>query len=47
MCLDVNVGDYVTFSDTCHKPAEQYLIIREADIMGKSNSPITAHVIYG
>ena len=46
MCLDVNVGDYVTFSDTCHKPAEQYLIIREADIMGKSNEPITAQVMY-
>ena len=47
MRLDVVVGDYVTFSDTCHKPAEEYLIIREADIMGKSDSPITAQVIYG
>ena len=46
MRLDVVVGDYVTFSDTCHKPAEEYLIIREADIMGKSDSPITAQVMY-
>ena len=47
MPLDVKVGDYVSFSDTCHKPCDDYLVIREADVMGKSNEPITAQVIYG
>ena len=45
--MDIKAGDYVTFSDTCHKPFEDYLVIREADVMGKSNSPITAQIIYG
>jgi len=47
MPLDVQIGDYVSFSDTCHKKYEDYLVIREADVMGKSNSPITAQVNYG
>jgi co-chaperonin GroES (HSP10) len=46
MPLDVIEGDFVSFSDTCHKSYDEYLVIREADIMGKSNEPITAQVVY-
>jgi co-chaperonin GroES (HSP10) len=37
---DVDVGEYVAFSDTCHRPCDDYLMIREGDIIGKSALPI-------
>lgn len=45
--LDVETGEYVAFSDTCHKPADEYLVIREGDVMAKSDIPFTdCQVIY-
>ena len=43
---DVRIGDYVAFSDTCHRPVDDYIVIREADIIGKSAEPIDAQVVY-
>ncbi len=41
---DVEIGDYVAFSDTCHRPLKdedkEYLVIREGDVIGKSKQPI-------
>jgi co-chaperonin GroES (HSP10) len=37
---EVTAGEYVAFSDTCHRPIDDYFVIREGDIIGKSAKPI-------
>jgi co-chaperonin GroES (HSP10) len=39
---EVGIGDYVAFSDTCHRPfgEKDYIVIREQDIVGISKQPI-------
>ena len=39
----VNIGDYVAFSDSCHRPAgvEDLIVIRSDDVMLVSDEPIT------
>lgn len=38
--LNVKKGDYVAFSDTCHRPAfDDKIVIRDTDIMLISNEP--------
>lgn len=41
---DVEPGEYVAFSDSCHRPASdgenEYVVIREDDIIGKSAEPL-------
>ena len=41
---DVEIGEYVAFSDSCHRPMkdgdDDFVVIREDDIIGKSKEPI-------
>lgn len=37
--LDVKVGEYVVFSDTCHRPCGDHIVIREGDIVTRSDEP--------
>jgi len=42
--IDLNEGDYITFSDTCHRPVtddkgQKFLVLREGDVMTYSEMP--------
>jgi len=47
---DVPIGSYVTFSDTCGLKAEvdgdEYLFIREQDVVGFMDKPETVELVY-
>lgn len=48
--MDVKPGDYVAFSDTCHRPAgiEDYIVIRGDDVALISDEPFNhVEVNYG
>lgn len=48
--VDVPVGSWVCFSDTCGKPAEdegeEYLLIREGDVYGYLPEPTSVEHLY-
>lgn len=48
--IGVEVGQYVAFSDTCHRPfgVEDYIVIRNDDVMLISDEPFNnVEVLYG
>lgn len=50
--VELNVGAYITFSDTCHRPVKdedgkEYLVLREGDVMTVAEEPFQqCFVIY-